>query len=102
MGGSRMSGVTVVTGGAGYVGAATTEELLASGRRVRILDVLLHGQEEIAASLQEKGAELIRADIRDAEARRAALEGAEAVVHLAAIVGDPACALDPALSNEVN
>ena len=97
-----MSGVTVVTGGAGYVGAATTEELLASGRRVRILDVLLHGQEEIAASLQEKGAELIRADIRDAEARRAALEGAEAVVHLAAIVGDPACALDPALSNEVN
>jgi nucleoside-diphosphate-sugar epimerase len=97
-----MSGVTVVTGGAGYVGAATTEELLAAGRRVRILDVLLHGQEEIAASLQEKGAELVRADIRDAEARRAALEGAEAVVHLAAIVGDPACALDPALSNEVN
>ena len=90
-----MSGVTVVTGGAGYVGAATTEELLASGRRVRILDVLLHGQEEIAASLQEKGVEVIRGDIRDAEARRRALEGAEAVVHLAAIVGDPACALDP-------
>ena len=38
-----MSGVTVITGGAGYIGAATTEELLKSGRKVRVLDVLLHG-----------------------------------------------------------
>jgi nucleoside-diphosphate-sugar epimerase len=97
-----MSGVTVVTGGAGYVGAATTEELLASGRRVRVFDVLLHGQQEIADSLREKGAEVVVGDIRDPEARRGVLEGAEAVVHLAAIVGDPACALDPELSNAVN
>jgi nucleoside-diphosphate-sugar epimerase len=97
-----MSGVTVVTGGAGYVGAATTEELLAAGRRVRVLDVLLHGQQHIADMLREKGAEVVIGDIRDPEVRRSVLEGAEAVVHLAAIVGDPACALDPALSNEVN
>jgi nucleoside-diphosphate-sugar epimerase len=97
-----MSGVTVVTGGAGYVGAATTEELLASGRRVRILDVLLHGQDEIAKSLEKKGAEIVRGDIRDGEARRKVLEGATELVHLAAIVGDPACALDPKESNEVN
>ena len=45
---------------------------------------------------------MIRGDIRDAEARRRALAGAEAVVHLAAIVGDPACALDPAVAEEVN
>jgi nucleoside-diphosphate-sugar epimerase len=97
-----MSGVTVVTGGAGYVGAATTEELLASGRQVRVLDVLLHGQDHIAKALEEKGAQVIRGDIRDGEARRAALEGATELVHLAAIVGDPACALDPKESNEVN
>jgi nucleoside-diphosphate-sugar epimerase len=97
-----MSGVTVVTGGAGYIGAVTTEELLASGRRVRVLDVLLHGQEHIASDLEKKGAEVIRGDIRDGEARRKALEGADAIVHLAAIVGDPACALDPKVSNEVN
>src|SRR5256885_2628397 len=97
-----MSGVTVVTGGAGYVGAATTEELLAAGRRVRVLDVLLHGQQHIVDMLREKGAEVIIGDIRDPEVRRGALEGAEAVVHLAAIVGDPACALDPELSNDVN
>jgi nucleoside-diphosphate-sugar epimerase len=97
-----MSGVTVVTGGAGYIGTPTTEELLASGRQVRVFDVLLHGQEQIAESLAEKGAEIIRADIRDGEARRKALEGADSIVHLAAIVGDPACALDPKVSNEVN
>ena len=97
-----MSGVTVVTGGAGYIGTPTTEELLASGRQVRVFDVLLHGQEQIAESLEEKGAEIIRADIRDGEARRKALEGADSIVHLAAIVGDPACALDPKVSNEVN
>jgi nucleoside-diphosphate-sugar epimerase len=97
-----MSGVTVITGGAGYIGAETTAELLDSGRKVRILDVILHGQEEVAASLESKGAELIRGDIRDGEVRRKALEGAEELVHLAAIVGDPACALDPEESQAVN
>jgi nucleoside-diphosphate-sugar epimerase len=92
----------VITGGAGYIGAETTAELLDSGRKVRILDVLLHGQDEIAASLERKGAELIRGDIRDGEVRRKALEGAEELVHLAAIVGDPACALDPKESQDVN
>ena len=97
-----MSGVTLVTGGAGYIGALASEELLDSGRNVRVLDVLLHGQEQIAKSLEEKGAEVIRGDIRDPEVRRAALQGAEELVHLAAIVGDPACAQDPEVSNEVN
>jgi nucleoside-diphosphate-sugar epimerase len=91
-----------VTGGAGYVGSLVVDELLASGRDVRVLDVLLHGQEEVAKELEARGVDLVRGDIRDPDARRRALEGAEAVVHLAAIVGDPACARDPKLSNDVN
>ncbi len=91
-----------VTGGAGYVGATVVDELLAAGRDVKVLDSLLHGQEDIASELEGKGVEVVRGDIRDAAARAKALEGAEAVVHLAAIVGDPACAKDPALSIEVN
>ena len=39
---------TLVTGGSGYVGACVVEELLAMGRRVRVLDVLLHEQHAIA------------------------------------------------------
>ncbi len=97
-----MSRLVLVTGGAGYVGVAVCEALLASGRRVRVLDVLLHDQTAIADRLERAGVEVMRADIRSPDARRQALLEAEAVVHLAAIVGDPACARDPALSQLVN
>jgi nucleoside-diphosphate-sugar epimerase len=91
-----------VTGGAGYIGARTTRELLTAGHAVTVLDSLLHGQSAIADALEGAGARVVRGDVRDPGARREALAGAEAVVHLAAIVGDPACAQDPELSQEVN
>jgi nucleoside-diphosphate-sugar epimerase len=91
-----------VTGGAGYIGARATRELLAAGHDVTVLDSLLHGQEDVAAALEAAGARVLRGDVRDGDARRGALEGAEAIVHLAAIVGDPACAAEPALSHAVN
>jgi nucleoside-diphosphate-sugar epimerase len=97
-----MSDLTVVTGGAGYVGAPLVEQLIRQGRTVRALDSLLHSQRDVADRIRDLGAELIVADVRDADARGRALEGADALVHLAAIVGDPACARDPALSQAVN
>ena len=100
--GRRVSETVLVTGGAGYIGAPLCEELKSSGRTVRALDRLLHGQSDIAARLTGLGVELVEGDIRDGEARAKALDGVDAVVHLAAIVGDPACALDPAESQEVN
>src|SRR5580704_11588247 len=93
---------TLVTGGAGYIGALACDELLSTGRRVRALDVVLHGQREVAQAVAGLGVELIEGDVRDPAVRKRALEGADEVVHLAAIVGDPACARDPALSDEVN
>jgi nucleoside-diphosphate-sugar epimerase len=93
---------TLITGGSGYIGALLAQELLDTGHEVRVLDSLLHGQEDIALEQEQAGVEVIRADIRDADARKRALTGAEAVVHLAAIVGDPACALDPKASDDVN
>ena len=97
-----MSETVLVTGGAGYIGALLCEELLESGRRVRALDVLLHGQDDIAENLESMGVEVVRGDIRDEHARSSALQDADAVVHLAAVVGDPACALDPDEAQEVN
>jgi nucleoside-diphosphate-sugar epimerase len=97
-----MSDRILVTGGAGYVGAPLVEQLLERGNEVRLLDRLLHGQLEIAARLGQLGAEVVEADIRDERARREALEGVNAVVHLAAIVGDPACARDPERAQAVN
>ncbi len=61
-----MSETVLVTGGAGYIGALLCDELLESGREVRILDSLLHGQEDIAAALEAKGVQVHRADMRDA------------------------------------
>jgi nucleoside-diphosphate-sugar epimerase len=92
----------LVTGGAGYVGAELVDELVVAGHDVRVLDVLLHGQEDVAERLASLDVELVRADVRDRDARQRALQGIEGVVHLAAIVGDPACARDPELSNAVN
>src|SRR3954469_2126343 len=91
---------TLVTGGAGYIGKELVDELLNAGRDVTVLDVLLHGQS--VDELTRRGVKFVEGDIRDPEARKAALEDAEAVVHLAAIVGDPACALDPELAQAVN
>jgi nucleoside-diphosphate-sugar epimerase len=91
-----------LTGGAGYVGAPTARELRRTGHEVRALDLLLHEQDEVARSLEGDGIELIRGDVRDPVARRRLLDGVAAVVHLAAIVGDPACAEDPVRSRAIN
>jgi nucleoside-diphosphate-sugar epimerase len=93
---------TLITGGAGYIGMLLADELLGAGREVTVLDVLLHGQSEHAEALRDRGVRLVEGDVRDPEAREQALQDAEAVVHLAAIVGDPACARDPQLAQEVN
>jgi nucleoside-diphosphate-sugar epimerase len=91
-----------VTGGAGYIGALLVEQLASAGIPVTVLDSLLHGQDAIAATLAGMGARVVAGDVRDAAAREDALAGSDAVVHLAAIVGDPACKRDPELSHEVN
>ena len=97
-----LSELILVTGGAGYIGSPLCRELVESGHRVRAFDVLLHGQHQVADDLERLGVEVVRADLLDADARRHAVAGAQAVVHLAAIVGDPACAQDPERANSVN
>jgi nucleoside-diphosphate-sugar epimerase len=97
-----MSDQILVTGGAGYIGVPLSLRLTEAGSRVRVLDSLMHGQEHLAAELERAGVEVIRGDVRDPAAREQALLEVDGVVHLAAIVGDPACARDPELANAVN
>jgi len=76
----------LVTGGCGFIGRHVVEELTARDYEVRVLDSLVeqvHGDE---AGVPD-GAELMRGDVRDPVAVAAALEGIDAVVHLAAEVG---------------
>ncbi len=91
-----------VTGGAGYIGAVLAGSLLDAGHDVVAVDVLLHGQHDVADALRARGAAVAVASIADGEALDRAFDGADAVVHLAAIVGDPACARDPAGARATN
>lgn len=92
----------LVTGGAGYLGSALLPQLLESGCRVRVLDVLLWGQAPIAAYLNHPRLELVQADFRDVEPVVRALRGVQAVVHLGGVVGDQACDLDEDRTLEIN
>jgi nucleoside-diphosphate-sugar epimerase len=92
----------LVTGGAGYVGSVLMPLLLAEGHQVRTLDNLTHGGRSLLGIWDHPAFDFRRGDIRRPEDVRAALEGMDGVVHLAAIVGDPACAREPQLAREVN
>ena len=92
----------LITGGAGYIGSTLAPQLLAAGHRVRVLDSLLHGGRSLLPVWTHPRFEFVRGDVRDRAAIDRALDGIEAVVHLAAIVGDPACARQPEVSREVN
>jgi nucleoside-diphosphate-sugar epimerase len=92
----------LVTGGAGFLGSTLVPMLLAEGHQVRVLDSLLHGGGPLLPLWAHPQFEFLHGDVRDRAARRAALAGVEAVVHLAAIVGDPACSREPELARAVN
>lgn len=92
----------LVTGGAGYVGSMVSRALSSAGHQVRVFDSLLHGGAALLSLFPEDGFEFVRGDMRDADALAQAVNGVDGVVHLAAIVGDPACARDPALAKEIN
>jgi nucleoside-diphosphate-sugar epimerase len=98
-----MRGTTLVTGGAGYVGSLLVADLLARGTRVRVLDSLLHGSvPSLLGPFGDERFEFLHGDVRDPDAVREAVDGVDAVVHLAAIVGDPACARDEDTARKVN
>lgn len=92
----------LVTGGAGYIGSVLCRMLLEQGHTVRVIDRLMHGDHGIAALSDHPKFALHCADIRDRKALAAATRGMDAVVHLAAIVGDPACAAEPETAEQTN
>jgi nucleoside-diphosphate-sugar epimerase len=98
---SRLERILVL-GGAGYVGSTLVPMLLAQGYKVRVLDRLLFGSESLNAVCNNSNFELVEGDVRDIQAVVRAVQDQDAVIDLAAIVGDPACAINKELSFEVN
>jgi nucleoside-diphosphate-sugar epimerase len=92
----------LVTGGAGYIGSLLVPELLSRGHEVRVLDNLLFRQISLLSCFIDKKFTFIKGDIRDQETVKKAVEGVDIIIHLAAIVGAPACKKDPKTATEVN
>ena len=90
----RRQKTVAVTGGAGYIGSILVHRLLARGYRVRVVDALLYGDGAIRDLLMHPNLTMIVTDFRRHEQLARAIDGADAVIHLGAIVGDPACAID--------
>ncbi len=97
-----MSKRILVTGGAGYIGSVLTRQLLEKGYNVRVLDSLMYGGEPIIDMFNYPNFEFVKGDVRNRADVEKAMENIDCVAHLAAIVGDPACAVDPELSRTVN
>ncbi len=92
----------LVTGGAGYVGTSLIPQLLAAGHRVRVLDNLTFGGDQLLSFFAHPRFEFIKGDVRSRDDVRGAVRGQDAIIHLAAIVGYPACRKDPLLAEDVN
>jgi nucleoside-diphosphate-sugar epimerase len=92
----------LVTGGAGYVGAALVPKLLDAGHFVRVLDLYLYGKEVLQAVASHSKLTQIQGDLRDRAVVSEAVRGCDAVIHLACISNDPSFELNPSLGKSIN
>ena len=85
----------LITGGAGYIGSLLTSELLRASYHVTVLDSLLFGGESLVPFLHHPNFHFVKADVTEPRAVKDALKEGwqrpDAIIHLAAIVGFPAC-----------
>lgn len=95
-------GPVLVIGGAGYIGCWLVTRLLEQGLRVRVLDNAVYGLEPIEGLLRHPNLEYQNGDCRNIQDVVKAMRRVSSVVHLAAIVGDPACELDRNTTIETN
>ena len=91
----------LVTGGAGFIGSSTADELVQRGHSVVVLDDFSSGKEENLAEIRNK-ITLIRGSITDIEVVRRAMREAEFVLHLAARTSVPRSVKDPLETNRIN
>ena len=92
----------LVIGGAGYIGSVLVRKLLKRGYKVRVLDALIFGKSSLQDIIGHPDFQLQKGDFRNVEDVVESMQSIDAVIHLGAIVGDPACSIDDKLTIEVN
>lgn len=92
----------LVTGGAGYKGSVLIPMLLDRGDKVVLYDNFMFGPQPVLHFSSHPNLEIVVGDIRDAEKLASEVRKCDTIIHLAGIVGYPACAADPQLSTSTN
>lgn len=92
----------LITGGAGYIGSVLTPLLLDNGYEVRVMDSLMYGGSGLLPAVGRKGFDFVKGNVCDPDDVKTAAKDCEVVIHLAAIVGFPACRKHPELAEQVN
>jgi len=93
----------LVTGGAGFIGSHLVDELISEGFEVTVLDNLSTGRlDNIKHHLENKKFRFVEGDVRDGKVVEEALEGVDAVFHLAAITSVPYSVNHPRVTYQVN
>src|SRR5262245_13552440 len=90
----------LLTGGGGYIGSVLLEQLLNAGHKVRVVDRFFFGQKLLSDIEGCDGVKMIKDDMRYLE--RSVLDGIDVIMDLAGISNDPACDLDPKITEDVN
>jgi nucleoside-diphosphate-sugar epimerase len=99
---ARLVRRVLVTGGAGYVGSSLIPKLLAADYDVTVLDLYIYGEQLFAEYRDRAGLREIKGDLRNPADVARALEGCDAVIHLACISNDPSFDLNPTLGRSIN
>jgi nucleoside-diphosphate-sugar epimerase/CBS domain-containing protein len=92
----------LLIGGAGYIGSILTELLINEGYNIRIFDNFMYGKESLKKFVSNKNVEIIKGDTRHIEDLSVAFKDISTVIHLAELVGDPLCNLNPEKTYEIN
>ncbi len=92
----------LVTGGAGYIGTALIPKLLERGDEVTVIDNLLFGGNPILPFFRYSNFKFVKGDVRDERLMKENIRSMDMILHLAAIVGYPACRKEPELAKSVN
>ena len=92
----------LITGGAGYLGSVMVPHLLNQGYRVHVLDSMMFRQNSLLDCCANLNFQFTKGDCRNQSTLKALVKEADIIIPLAAIVGAPACKLDPIAAESVN
>lgn len=98
----RKNKSVLVTGGAGYIGSTLVPMLLNKGYKVIVYDIFKYGSESLSSCIHNVNLKLIKGDILNETQLKKVMNDVEIIIHLAAIVGYPACDKEPKYAYDVN